>query len=127
MAPTVNPGQIVIMSAGHYRNREIQRGDIVVFLAPQDGNPWIKRVVGLPEETIAIKEGIVMIDGQALDEDYVVPENEVTDYSQAMPIRKLANDSYFLLGDNRDNSVDGRIMGTTPRDDIVGKVVFILE
>lgn len=127
MAPTVNPGQIVIMSAGHYRKREIQRGDIVVFIAPQDGNPWIKRIVGLPEEIVAIKEGVVMINGHGLDEEYVVTENKMTDYSQTMSMRKLAKDSYLLLGDNRDNSEDGRIMGATPRDDIVGKVIFILE
>ena len=127
MAPTVSSDQIVIMSAGHYRKREPQRGDIVVFLASHDGNAWIKRVVGLPGEAIAIKKGELFIDGEMVDEEYVAAANEVTDYSQEMSMRKLGKDSYFLLGDNRDNSEDSRMMGTTKRDDIIGKVVVILN
>ena len=126
MAPTIIPGQIVIMSAGHYRKREPQRGDIVIFLAPHDGNVWIKRVVGLPGEAITIKKGELFIDGEIVDEQYVVAVNEVTEYSQEMSMRKLGKDSYFLLGDNRDNSEDARIMGATRREDIIGKVVTIL-
>jgi signal peptidase I len=69
MAPTVNPDQIVIMRAGYYSNHEPRRGDIVIFIHQQDGNHWIKRVVGLPGERIAIEDGVVRIDGRELVED----------------------------------------------------------
>ena len=127
MAPTVEPGQIVIMRAGYYRKHLPQRGDIVIFLHREDGNSWIKRVIGLPGESIAIDEGTVLIDGRNLVEDYLATENLTTDYSREMSARKVPEDSYFLLGDNRDNSEDGRIMGATPRDDLTGKVTVILK
>ena len=127
MAPTVAPGRIVIMRAGYYRKHEPQRGDIVVFLHSADGNAWIKRVIGLPGESIAIEEGVVLIDGRGIDENYVAPENVGSDYSREMPAQKVPENSYFLMGDNRDNSEDGRSFGATPRDDLTGKVVVILE
>jgi signal peptidase I len=127
MAPTVNPDQIVIMRAGYYSNHEPRRGDIVIFIHQQDGNHWIKRVVGLPGERIAIEDGVVRIDGRELVEDYVAAENVETDYSREMAIQKVPQDAYFLLGDNRDNSEDARIFGATRRDSLVGKVVSVLK
>ena len=127
MAPTVDPGQIVIMRAGYYREHPPQRGDIVIFLAPPEGHHWIKRVIGLPGENIAIDDGVVLIDGRKLTEDYLAAENVTTDYSRQMPAQKVPPDSYFLLGDNRDNSEDGRLLGATHRDDLIGKVVTILK
>jgi len=126
MMPTVDPGRIVIMRAGYYSGHQPERGDIVIFLNPEDGNIWIERVVGLPRETIAIQEGIVVVDGRKLVEDYLAAENVTTDYSQSMSARKVPENSYFLLGDNRDNSEDARIFGATPRGDLIGKVVAIL-
>lgn len=81
----------------------------------------------MPGEAIAINKGELFIDGEIVDEEYVAAANEVTDYSQEVPMRNLGKDSYFLLGDNRDNSEDGRMMGATKRDDIIGKVVLILN
>lgn len=126
MAPTVYPDQIVIVSAVHYLDHEPQRGDIVVFLNASDGNVWIKRIVGLPGEQIEIDDGKVLINGQALVETYVSPENATTEYSRLMPLQQVPKDSYFLLGDNRDNSEDARINGPTSGDVLVGKVVKIL-
>ena len=126
MAPTVNPGQIVIVRAGYYRRHQPQRGEIVVFFHEGDGNSWIKRVVGLPGESIAIEDGVVSIDGRELVESYVVRENATTDYSREMALTKVPQDSYFILGDNRDNSEDARINGPTSGDVLVGKVVKIL-
>lgn len=127
MAPTVDPGQIVIVRAGYYRKHQPQRGDIVVFLHEGDGNSWIKRVVGLPGESIAIGGGVVRIDGRELVEGYVAAENATTDYSREMALATVPQDSYFLLGDNRDNSEDARVFGATKREDLSGKVVSILE
>lgn len=127
MAPTVNPGQIVIVRAGYYRRHQPQRGEIVVFLHDGDGNSWIKRVVGLPGESIAIEDGVVRIDGRELVESYVAPENATTDYSREMALIKVPQDSYFLLGDNRDNSEDARIFGATKREALSGRVVFTMK
>ena len=70
---------------------------------------------------------MVRIDGRKLVESYVAAENVTTDYSREMASRKVPRDSYFLLGDNRDNSEDARIFGATKRVDLNGKVVSILK
>lgn len=127
MAPTVNPGQIVIVRAGYYRRHQPLRGEIVVFLHEGDGNSWIKRVVGLPGESIAIEDGVVRIDGRELVESYVAPENATTEYSREMASIEVPQDSYFLLGDNRDNSEDARIFGATKREALSGRVVFTMK
>lgn len=127
MAPTIIPEQIVIMRSGYYTRHEPQRGDIVLFLNSEDGNVWIKRVVGLPGETVSIKDGVVLIDGRQLAEQYLLAENTATDYSRTMTEKKVPGDNYFLLGDTRDNSEDARIFGATHRDDLTGKVVAILK
>jgi signal peptidase I len=127
MAPTLNPDQIVLVRAGYYNNHEPQRGDIVIFINADDGNHWVKRVVGLPGESIAIKAGVVRIDGRELVEEYVAAENARTDYSREMATTKVPQDAYFLLGDNRDNSMDARMLGTTGHEHLVGKVVAILK
>ncbi|MEO6104386.1 MAG: signal peptidase I [Pseudoxanthomonas sp.] len=127
MAPTVQSDQIVIVSAGYYRSHEPRRGDLVVFLHAEDGNVWIKRVIGLPGESIAIKQGVVLVDGRELVEAYVADANAVTDYSRQMASSKVPQDSYLLSGDNRDNSEDARVFGATSRDELTGKVVSILR
>jgi signal peptidase I len=127
MAPTLNPDQIVVMRAGYYIKHQPQRGDIVIFLSPTDGNPWVKRVIGLPGESIAIDEGVVLINGKRIVENYVAIENATIDYSRNMSVQKVPDSSYFLLGDNRDNSEDGRILGATHRDDLIGKVTVIFK
>lgn len=127
MLPTLQPGQIVIMRAGYYRKHEPQRGEIVVYLNPGDRNPWVHRVIGLPGENIAIEDGVLLINGRKQVEDYVEPAYTTSDYSWEMPAQDIPENSYFLMGDNRDNSADGRMTGPVPRDDLTGKVVAVLN
>lgn len=127
MLPTFEPGTVVIMRAGYYRKHEPERGDVVVFLDPQHRDPWIQRVVGLPGERIAIDYGTVRINGGYLTEDYLDPANVSSDYSRQMPELEVPAGSYFLLGDNRDNSHDARIEGATPRADLTGKVTLVFK
>lgn len=127
MAPGLVSDQIVLVRAGDYRKQRPQRGDIVVFVSPVDGNTWIKRVVGLPGERISIDAGVLLIDGRELVEDYVAAGNATSDYSREMHEFTVPEASYFLLGDNRDNSHDGRLMGATPQEDITGRIVAILK
>ncbi|RZA37011.1 MAG: signal peptidase I [Lysobacteraceae bacterium] len=127
MQPTVSPEQIVIVRAGYYRTNEPQRGDILIFINREDGNAWIKRVVGLPGETISIEKAAVLINDRKLVEEYVAAENSETDYSHQMPPMEIRQGQYFLLGDNRDNSVDSRMFGTVGRNELSGKVMWILK
>lgn len=126
MLSTLKPGQIVIMRAGYYRKRPVQRGDLVVYLNPKDRDPWVHRIVGMPGETIAIQAGVLKVNGRQLIEDYVEPAHTISDYSRVMSIVRIPDDHYFLLGDNRDNSEDSRMLGAIPASALNGKVTAIL-
>jgi signal peptidase I len=115
--------------------RSIARGDIVVFKYPDEPDrDFIKRVIGLPGETIELKNKKVHVNGQPLDEPYVhfltPPSNEyqeVTSYDlreRFGPVTVPA-DQYFVMGDNRDNSQDSRYWGFLPREYVKGKALMV--
>ena len=101
---------------------KLARGDIVIFYFPLDpSKSYIKRVLALPGETVEIRDGRVLINGTNLDEPYVAPGN-----NRVMSNRKgikVSDDSYYVLGDNRDNSSDSRIWGMVHRKFIYGRFV----
>jgi signal peptidase I len=100
-----------------------ERGDIVVFDPPlASDKPYIKRVIGLPGETVEIRNGGVYIDGQELEEPYIRP-GSTSCPGECEPVT-VPEDHVFVLGDNRDNSSDSRMFGAIPVDDIVGKAWF---
>jgi signal peptidase I len=117
MKPALNDGDKIIIE----RNpKTLNRGDIVVFLYPHDPErSYIKRIVGLPHETIDIREGKVFINGQLLPEPYVAPELDQS--RRSLEAVTLEADSYFVIGDNRDNSSDSRFWGPLKRNFIYGK------
>ncbi|AWV06814.1 signal peptidase I [Marilutibacter maris] len=127
MSPTLESGQIVIVRAGAYRARGPERGDVVLFAHPEYGEHWLQRVIGLPGETVSIEDCVLMIDGRALGEDYVAPGRAVEDYSCRMAPLPVPQGQYLLMGDNRDNSMDGRMMGPIAEDTLVGRVVRVLH
>ncbi len=93
------------------------RGDVVVFRFPnQPERDFIKRVIGLPGDQVEIKDGLVFVNGHALDEPYEL-ERPTHDYGPVV----VPEGQYFVLGDNRNNSYDSRSWGFVPEDDIVGK------
>ena len=95
-----------------------RRGDVIVFRYPKDpSRDFVKRVIGLPGETVEIHRGAVRIDGEVLDEPYL----EERDLSSLGPTL-VPPESYFVMGDNRDGSSDSRHWGTVPLENIVGKV-----
>jgi signal peptidase I len=101
----------------------IQRGDLVVFHFPLDeSQSYIKRVIGLPGDTVEIEAGQVFVNGQKLDEPYVP-----WDYRDGNSYRKelVPPDHYFVLGDHRNSSSDSRMWGFVERDEIYGKAVFV--
>jgi signal peptidase I len=102
---------------------DIHRGDTVVFWFPGDTTKsYIKRVIGIPGDTVAIRSGTVILNGKALEEPYVPP-----DYRDEMslPEQKVPPNSYFVLGDHRISSSDSRMWGDVPRKYFYGKAVFV--
>jgi signal peptidase I len=101
----------------------IERGDIVVFWYPNDPDKsYVKRVIGLPGETVELRNGKVFIDGNELTEAYLE-----TEYNQSMPsvpAKRVDEHHYFVMGDNRDNSSDSRYWGLVPEKYIYGKAFF---
>lgn len=94
-----------------------QRGDVIVLRYPKDtSRDFIKRVIAVPGDTVEIKQGRVYVNGQALDEPYVRDRPNYYMQKQVVP-----PDNYFVLGDNRSNSLDSHVWGMLPADDIVGK------
>ncbi len=97
-----------------------QRGDIVVFRFPNDpSRDFIKRIIGLPGETVEVRNGQVYINGQPLEEPYLRERPSYTFQPVAVP-----PGHYFVLGDNRNNSSDSHIWGVVPEGNIIGKAWF---
>jgi signal peptidase I len=102
---------------------DIGRGDTVVFWFPQDtSKSYIKRVIGMPGDTVEVRNGAVYVNGQALQEPYV--PDEFRDHT-SMPARTVEPDHFFVLGDHRSSSNDSRTWWTVPRGFIYGKAVFV--
>jgi signal peptidase I len=127
MLPTLQIDDRLVVEKISYHFNPPQRGDIVVFRAPQEAldlvgstshDAYIKRVVGLPGETIEIKDGTVFIDGKALEENYLQAPPAYTWGPQVVP-----EDEYLVLGDNRNSSSDGHLWGFLPRESIIGRAV----
>jgi signal peptidase I len=120
MQPNLNTGQYVLADKLAYRLGNPQRGDIVVVQPnlPTD-QEYIKRLMGLPGETIAVRNGSVFINGQKLAEPYIAEPPQYTGSWQLGP------DQYFVLGDNRNNSNDSHIWGALHRRAIFGKVLVV--
>jgi signal peptidase I len=119
MLPNFHDGEYILVNKVDYRIFSPHRGDVIVFRAVPAGEPnkdFIKRVIGLPGETIAIRNNLVFINGKPLADGYT---HNPMDYTVA-PI-KIPPHDYYVLGDNRDNSEDSHIWHFLPRDDIIGK------
>ncbi len=110
--------KIQSISWGH-----IERGDIVVFWFPNDPDKsYVKRVIGLPGETVELRNGKVYINGVELNEDYIDVEHNQS--LPSWPAKKVEEHHYFVMGDNRDNSSDSRYWGLVPEKYIYGKAFF---
>ncbi|HEV7765923.1 MAG TPA: signal peptidase I, partial [Thermoanaerobaculia bacterium] len=128
--PDANPGGLMPL-------RDVQRGDIVVFRYPQQPDiDFVKRVVGLPGETVSIEDKKVFVDGTELREPYVLWDDErIYPASEFLPEPQRSRDQmkplklpagqYFVMGDNRDHSNDSRYWGTVPRSMIKGRAFMV--
>lgn len=126
MEPALHNGQEILMNRILYRISKPKRGDVVVFLpnGNQNSHLYVKRVVGLPGETVQIREGNVYIDGVLLEESDLF--DKIIDPGIARNEILLESDEYFVLGDNRNSSEDSRSgnIGAIGKDSIIGKAWF---
>lgn len=119
MEPHLWTGERVLVSKMAYTLNGPKRGDIVVFLYPRDPRQtFVKRIIGLPGETVSIKDGDVCVNGNPLPEPY-----RVNAAHGDMAPRFVPHDQYFVMGDNRDFSDDSRFWGELPARDILGRAV----
>ncbi|MBF2027065.1 MAG: signal peptidase I [Oscillatoriales cyanobacterium C42_A2020_001] len=136
MVPTLQVNDRLIVDKVSYHFKDPQRGDIVVFMPPDEAsvvctgprNPgsspssskdaYIKRIVALPGEKFEVRQGQVYINDKPLKENYL---DEIPEYQYGP--RVVAENSYLVLGDNRNNSCDSRYWGFVPRENIIGRAV----
>lgn len=126
MVPNYQSGEYVLSQIYH---GSINRGDVVIFISPQDADTYlIKRIIGMPGDTVMIQNGNVYINGTILDENKYLPATTKTYITQdglftnGIPVTVPAG-NYFVLGDGRAVSTDSRIFGFVPRKNIVSKVI----
>lgn len=125
MMPALTDQERIFINKFTYRFGlgDVERGDMVVFFYPLDtSKSYIKRIVGVPGDTVEIDAGHVVVNGQELREDYV-PE-QYRDHQSYSP-RQVPPNSYFVLGDHRSSSNDSRSWGFVDRKFIYGKAVFV--
>lgn len=125
MEPNFLDGEYLLIDEISYYFKPVERGEVIVFHYPLDSSKYyIKRVIGLPSETVEIKNGKIVIyneknpKGFFIDEDYLLRDGITTGDIK----KKLGRNEYFVLGDNRVFSFDSRQWGTLPKNDIVGRV-----
>lgn len=125
MEPTLQVNDRLVVEKISYHFNPPMRGDIVVFWPPEGLFPqnrrrdaFIKRVIGLPGDTVEIQNGVVLINGKPLEEDYIKAEPEYSFGPETVPAGE-----YFVLGDNRNHSYDSHSWGYVPRENIIGRAV----
>lgn len=132
MYPTLIDKEIGVVNIFSAKFTGVHRFDVVVVQNETTKDPWVKRVIGMPNDTIEAKDDVVYINGEKIDEPYL-------DNSYAESIRKqgkkftndfgpitLKDDEYFLMGDNRIVSYDSRKVGAFHKEDIIGKDAYII-
>lgn len=130
MEPTLSHEDMVMFESLSYQLEEPIRGDVVVFYGTDEYEKiFVKRIIGMSGETVVLKEGVVFIDGESLDEPYLSKKHtggrfnfrEFDGVTYEVPYGK-----YFVLGDNRENSFDSRVWNDpfVPRENLVGKYYY---
>jgi len=118
MVPTLQAGDRVMVAKFAHRLADPERGDLIAFEAPE-GEINVKRVVGLPGDTVAVRDGVLFVNDEPRRESYV--DYRLTDSSFFGPVT-VPEDHLFVMGDNRSNSLDSRALGAIPEKSVLGRV-----
>ncbi len=120
MAPTIEAGDHVLVNKLAYGGGGLpHRGELVVFRAPDDGGVTLKRVVAVAGDRVAIEDGVLVVNGRGVQEPYTEPDALDTVYFGPVTVKA---GSVFVLGDNREDSVDSLEFGAVPKDRLIGRV-----
>lgn len=130
MVPTLMTGDRVLVNKLSYRLHDVNRGDVVVFTRPEnltsgpdEPEDLIKRVIGLPGDTVQTKDGKVYVNGRELDEPYLPAGTATNGLEDPLDV---PDGHVLVMGDNRGNSQDGRVFGPISTDTIVGRAFLIM-
>jgi signal peptidase I len=127
MVPTFENGQYLIIDEISYRLNDPQRDDVIVFRYPNDTTKFfIKRIIGLPNETVDIKGTTVTITNKEHPEGFALDQSFIKNNTNGNTHFELKNDEYFVMGDNRPASSDSRYWGAVPKKLLIGKVFLRL-
>lgn len=119
MEPNLHDNEYVLIDKISYLLHPPERGDVVVLLRPGERD-YIKRIIGLPGDTVEVRGGQVVVNGVVLEEPYINQAIRVD-----IPARQVEAERYFVMGDNRNNSSDSRSFGTVAAKDIVGRAWIV--
>lgn len=125
MDKTLRSGEVLLVNRLAYLVNDPKRGDIVIMRFPGDPkSKYVKRIIGLPRDTVTIKGGHVYVNDVKLRETYLTPESITPENNY--PVYKLKTNEYFVAGDNREVSSDSRIWGAAKKEDFFGKTRIIV-
>lgn len=125
MEPSLHDKERIMVDKVSYHLHDPSRGDVIVFIAPPDPQlNYVKRIIGVPGDVITIQGTVVKVNNTILQERYVSASYQGNPY---LPIvnKKVPNDSYFVMGDDRKNSSDSRLWGFVPRQNIIGRATLV--
>jgi len=127
MQPTLLPGDYIYVSTSAYRDEKPQINDVITFLYPKDRSiNYIKRLIGRPGDRVNIKNFEVYVNGKAIQQPYIDSRLAKKPFSRYMQEIIIPKNKLFVMGDNRDNSNDGRFFGLINQSDIIGKATRVI-
>lgn len=128
MQPTFKDQEYILVDKLTYQIREPNRGEVIVFHPPgEQQENYIKRIIGLPGETVEIRDSKIFVNGQAIPENYTQSDTETRVVPDAINMTQiLGPNEYFVMGDNRNHSKDSRELGPIGKDRIIGRAWVVL-
>jgi signal peptidase I len=127
MEPNFHNGEYILTNKILYKFREPMRGDVIIFKSPRNKDiDYIKRIIGLPGDTVKLEGNVFYVNGQKVDEPYLAPDISIFGgaYLQEGEDSVVPPDTYFVVGDNRPHSSDSREFGPISREDFIGVAFF---